>query len=217
MSLSLKRNLFFPCYCQKANSERVYQFRQEPTPHLLERLARMGTFAVATCPQRPDGGEVIPAHAGVIQPLLRAASAVLVWPPSKTARQLSYPAEILVRERGRHAFDLSRDILSGYEYFWNAVAWRRGSLVIRIDQALPDMNQVFAHCSGPALLWSRHQLAKGDSIAALRYCDAAADQGAIAFCFSASNGIEHLSVFAAEKRLASLYLTAYESCRPFDQ
>ena len=75
--------------------------------------------------------------------------------------------------------------------------------------------EIFMHCSGPAVFSSRYQLAKADSRAALRYCDECVSSGELAFCFSASNGIEDLSVFAPQSTLTELYRVAVDYCRPF--
>ncbi len=193
----------------------MHTCRTETTAELLENLATIGTFSVATCWRRPDADEVLPAHSKVIRPLLSVATAAFVWPSSKQAHPVDYPDVILIPERGRYRFDLSRDVLSGYEWFWNASAWCRGSIVLRVNKLPMNMAEIFMHCSGPAVFASRYQLAKGDSRSALRYCDACVFQGDFAFCFSASNGIECLSVFAPEPTLKELYLTSYDYCRPF--
>ena len=193
----------------------MHHCRTERTPALLTHLASIGTFAVSTCWRSPDPDEVLPAHSKVIRPLLSAASEAFVWPPATEANPLEYPEEILARERGRYRFDLSHDVLTGYMRFWNASGWRRGSIVLRLTQPPMNMVEVFMHCSGPGVFSSRYQLLKGDSRAALRYCESCASDGELAFCFSASNGIEQLSVFAPQPMLEELYRVAYDYCRPF--
>lgn len=58
-------------------------------------------------------------------------------------------------------------------------------------------------------------MAKGDPRAALRYSDECVSQGELAFCFSASNGIQHLGVFAPQTVLQELWHIASDYCRPF--
>ena len=138
-------------------------------PETLEYLARLRTFIVQPCQHIPDFDERVPAHAKVIRPLLSAASEAFLWPPGNKQRTVQYPAEILSRERGRYRFDLSRDILTGYERLWHAVSWARGSIALRLPRLPNNFIEILMHCSctPPAVLSSRYQLATGDSAGAI--------------------------------------------------
>jgi hypothetical protein len=148
----------------------MHRCRQETTPELLERLERMRAFSVSTCWRSPDPDEIVPAHSKIIRPLLSASTTALAWPPAKLDRALEYPTGVLVPERGRYRFALSRDVLTSYEWFWNASSWRRGSIVLRLTKAPMNIAEIFMHCSGPAVYSNRHQLGMGDSQGAIRYC-----------------------------------------------
>ncbi|MBE2287465.1 MAG: hypothetical protein IAE77_28680 [Prosthecobacter sp.] len=193
----------------------MHPHRAEIPSESFDHLALAGTFFVSTCLTCPEADAVLPAHSKVIQPLIRGATTAMVWPPAKGARALAFPADILLPERGRYRLDLTRDVFSGHERFWNASGWSRGSIVLRMHEPPNDIAEIFMNCSGPATFSSRYQLAKGDSKSAICYCDKSASQGDVAFCFSASNGIQHVSIFAPPDTLKALYQTAYSYCRPF--
>ena len=175
----------------------------------------MKTFSVSTCRRSPDGDGIIPAHSMVIRPLLASATEAYVWPESTNTTPVEYPSDILTRERGRYRFDLTQDVLSGYERFWNASGGRRGAIVIRLAEEPPNLVEIFMHCSPPLVYSSRYQLTKDGAQAAIRYCDKCISDDDLAFYLSNSNGIEHLSVFAAESKILRLYQTASDYGRPF--
>jgi len=189
----------------------------EITPEILECLSRLRSFLLNTCPASVDFNDRPPAHSKVIRPLLASASEAFVWPPLNKLKPVPYPTDILTPQRGRHRFDLSSDILSGHERFWHAGAGARGSIALRLPCLPNNFIEILMHCSRPgsAVLSSRYQLTKGDSAGAIRYCDEVVDSGEFAFLFSASNGIQHLSVFAPAHELERLYRLALDWCRPF--
>ena len=181
-------------------------------------LAQLRSFVVSPIrrPASADGHH--PGFTNVIRPLLAAASEAFAWPPKSKRDPVAYPPEILIPERGRYRLDLSRDAIAGNESFWHATAGRRGSIAIRLPLLPADMVQIFRHCSRlpgcdePAVLSSRYQLSKSDSPGAIRYCDDVIDGDEYAFLFSATNGIEYMSVFARAEELEKLYQLAAEEC-----
>lgn len=70
-------------------------------------------------------------------------------------------------------------------------------------------------CTPAAVCVSRYELSQSDSVGAIRYCDSVIDQGEFAFLFSATNGIQYLSIFAPGHEIETLYRLALDWCRPF--
>jgi hypothetical protein len=181
----------------------------------LGHLTKMKTFLVSTCRRSPDGDGIIAAHSMVIRPLLASASEAYLWPASTDRASVEFPSSILIRERNRYKLDLMQDVLSGHERFWNAGGGRRGEIVIRLKEEPPNLVEIFMHCSPPCVLSSRYQLTRDGAQAAVRYCDKCISDNDIAFYFSSSNGIQHLSVFAPESKILRLFQTALDYGRPF--
>lgn len=91
----------------------------------------------------------------------------------------------LKKERGKYAFDLSQDCISQYEFFWNAVAHRRGSIVIVLPP-YTDLSYLFED-NKIDLLANPYS---GNNKAAIDLCKKEMTNGNLAFCLSASNGME---------------------------
>lgn len=193
------------------------------TSETLELLDRMRSFVVEPCRRPPSVGGHHPAFENVIRPLLALADEAYVWSPRSKKRSMAYPMEILLPERGRFRFDLSKEVIEGHELFWTASAHSRGSIAIRLPHLPKDMERLFGYCSRlagcdePAILASRYQLAQSDSPGAIRYCDSAIDCGQFAFLFSASNGIQILSIFAPRSELVKLYQLASIHCPAYQR
>ena len=181
----------------------------------LEHLTKMKAFSVSTCRRSPVGDVIIPAHTMVIRPLLASAKEAYVWPASTDSAPVEYPSDILSRDRGRYRFNLMQDVLSGHERFWNASGGCRGAIVIRLKEEPPNLVEIFMHCSPPLVYSSRYQLTQDGAQAAIRYCDKCISENDLAFYFSNSNGIEHLSVFAPESKILRFYQTASDYGRLF--
>jgi len=184
----------------------------------LELLDRLRSFVVEPCrrPMSADGHHA--AFNTLIRPLLATASEAYVWPAMSKDRPATYPMDILTAERGRYRFDLSKDVISGYEPFWHASAGSRGSIALCLPRLPDDIVGVLTHCSRlpgcnePAILSTRYQLSKSDSAGAIRYCDSVIERSEYAFLFSATNGISVMSIFAPRNELIRLYQLAAEHC-----
>lgn len=84
------------------------------------------------------------SRAEVVRPLLAAASEGLVWsrgtkgPTSRWGdRPAEFPAEMLIRERGRWRLDLTREVYAGYGPFWYGSD--RGSIALRLPRLPLDI------------------------------------------------------------------------------
>jgi len=141
-------------------------------------LARVRAFLVEPQRRPPAADGHNRAFTYVIRPLLAVASEAIVWPPPRDHdRPVEYPRDVLIAERGRYRFDLSKDVVSGYESFWLAGAFSRGSIAIRLPRLSLDMAELFSNCMLSAgsdevnILASRYQYSQCDSPGAIRYCN----------------------------------------------
>src|SRR5207244_362647 len=100
----------------------------------LREVARTGRFAVNLTPRSVRWHYNIfsrlPAHEGVLRPILRRADECLVYGIAPDSRIFRISSAILQRDKRRHRIVLSGDPISGHELLWNAHGGERGSIVI---------------------------------------------------------------------------------------
>ncbi|MBN2023616.1 MAG: hypothetical protein JW809_12595 [Pirellulales bacterium] len=185
---------------------------------VLETLKRNGSFFVSVYPQCPHGVDTrkrLPPHRLVIEPLIAQTHEMRIYGWDNTSVLCDEVLSLGKRKRGHIEADLSREVVKGHERFWNTGTWERGAIVLATAVTEEDIGSLFYWCSGPHVWSSLHQMRKGTPMSAIRYAQAVAAAGSTAFCFSASNGIEWMDVFADDIALGHLFAIAQERCRPF--
>lgn len=139
------------------------------------------------------------AFDSIITPLLKACLYAYAYQGRKESFHLydriNYPVDLaalpfLKKEKGKYAFDLSQNCISHYEFFWNAFAHRRGSIVIVLPSHT-DLSHLFKY-NEAGLLANPYS---GNNKAAIDLCKKEMASGNLAFCLSASNGMEHAVLY----------------------
>jgi len=163
------------------------------------------------CPAFQDAEERLPPHRLVVEPLVEVAVEIRVHPANKC--ELPMPPHT---RRGRSLWlDPSAEIVKGWELFWNSGGWKRGAITLKVPVNEVDWDGVFSWTEYGGVWSSRHQILKGSPSAAVSYADRNGTGDHVVGCFSASNGIEWLDVWAEPKMACQLDATAKTMCRHF--
>ena len=111
------------------------------------------------CPLGEEVSERLPPHQLVIEPLLQAASEVVVHQP----RGHAFSAEPPPHVKRRSALVLTNDLnlVRDWPAFWNAGAWARGTISIHVRMALVDWPALFSVTEYVGVWASRYQILKG--------------------------------------------------------
>ena len=154
----------------------------------------------------------LPPHRFVLKPLLDVAVEVSV-----RGRILdpALPVPPAVRKQSVLYLDLTRDVLTGWEWFWNANAWARGAILITVPRQRVDWATLFSWTEYTGVWASRWQIAKGTPRTAISHADKAARGEAVIISLSASNGIEHADVWSDPGTCRELDALARAHCRRF--
>ena len=149
-------------------------------------------------------GDHTSAHDEIIAPLLQNALAAYVYNGRKDSiagafGSIEHPLNLsefsfLVRERGKFRLDLARECVNGAEIFWNACSFRRGSVVVLLDEDF-DMAPILRRCAEISIDETPNM---GNSPAATKLAKRAMSEGQIAVLFSAGGGIEWMDIYAPE-------------------
>jgi len=146
----------------------------------------------------------MPAHTLVIRPLLAQAERAYVYRGTKEPYfaygGMQIPIDLtqedmLIFDKGKFRFDLAKECVLGHEYLWNAIGFKRGSMVVVAKAGKIDLKALFRHTSEPGLLDNPNSW---NTASATKLCRSEAKKGHIAFIFSASNGIENMCVYAQD-------------------
>ncbi|MCM3155335.1 hypothetical protein M3611_25310 [Priestia megaterium] len=150
--------------------------------------------------------EELPAHDLILRPLLRSAKECYVYGLNKDTELLHKCTDILSFTRNKYQLDLKKEVIRGYERFWNATGWERGSILLFLElETLKELN-IFTYCYDPGTFDNPNT---GESIAAIRFCKGViSKEKKVGLCFSASNGIEWMKVYADKDSLKELYKCA---------
>jgi hypothetical protein len=185
----------------------------------VDLLERLRSFSVNTCPVSLIGNEEskrVPAHRLMVQPLVDAAVEIRIFsmPKESEIRKLIEP--IVLDQQGSIKLDLNKEVVQGFEALWNATSWRRGAIAIRLKASELNWEALLKYCAGPHVWAATAERRKVIPDAAVRWCnDFTRAPGRVAACFSASNGIQGLELFAAPEKLFPLYRLAEKNCRTF--
>jgi hypothetical protein len=169
------------------------------------RLARLGSFRAELISDEveeiaPD--ESLSVHRRVIRPLLAVADECFVYSLRRGSPLLTRCEAILSPDRGRHALDLSQEVVVGYEPLWNATARDRGSIVAVVPAAAFD-RAVFRSALRFYVIDNPNV---SHTPAAVRYCRAVAKAGKLAFSFT-KHSARSVQVYGPPQALQRLYLS----------
>jgi hypothetical protein len=181
----------------------------------LEYLQRTGVFYVTLIGDGFEGRkpeEPVPTHETVLRPLLGMARGAWVYGIKPGSQASASAGEILVRDKGRHRIRTEGEPIVGREYFWNATAGKRGSIVVLVDCNAPAFLRLLPFCHSPrimsnytvahtpsAIRFAREQVASGEQIACL---------------LSRSNGFRWMHIMARPDIAEPLFAQAKRLCDP---
>lgn len=150
-----------------------------------------------------EENEVIPAHELILRPLLLCAKECYVYGLKKDTELFQQCTDILSFTRNKYKLDLKKEVIEGYEQLWNATGWQRGSILIFLESEKLKKLNIFTSCYDPSISENPNS---GESAAAIRFCkDVVTKEKLVGLCFSASNGIECMKVYAEYHTLKELY------------
>jgi hypothetical protein len=179
-------------------------------------LKKVGCFSIGTWdPWKIKKRSVGEAEAcrRFVSPLLRSADHARLYPTSIQSIELALASSILLPKRGYLELNLSKECVKGFEDFWRAGAQKgeylRGTIVV-VQPATTPLSSLLKQCVLYGVPSSRYQIQKGCSTAAIKFASEQARLGKRCFLFSASNGVEHVDVFAPVGILEADLLTAYQ-------
>lgn len=150
-----------------------------------------------------EENEVLPAHDLILRPLLSCATECYVYGLKKDTELFHRSADILSYTCNKHKLDVNKEVLKGYEQLWNSTGWQRGSILIFLEpEKLKELN-IFTSCYDPSISENPNS---GESAAAIKFCKSIINkEKVVGLCFSASNGIEWMKVYADKHILKELY------------
>ncbi|RBL89478.1 hypothetical protein [Chitinophaga flava] len=152
----------------------------------VELLSEAGSY------RNYEETDPFPSHKTIIQPLLKNSFYGCVFGLKKDSALYLSNADILISDKGKFRFDLSKECVAGHEYLWNVRGWERGSIIILLKNDV-DFSEIFKHTYRPS--FSNNPNA-GNSLSAIKKCKAEAALGNVAICFPASNGSEWMQIYA---------------------
>lgn len=169
------------------------------------RLARLGSFRAELISDEVEEiapEESLAVHRRVFRPLLEIAAECFVYGLKRGSPLFTRCEAILSPARGRHALDLSQEVVLGYEPLWNATARERGSIVAIVptdafDRAIFRSALRFYVIDNPNI---------SHTPAAIRYCRATAKAGKLAFSFT-KHSARSVQVYGPPQALQRLYLS----------
>jgi len=144
--------------------------------------------------------EALPVHRRVIRPLMALASEAFVFGVRPGSAVLERCASILIPARGKHALDLSQEVVVGQEPLWNSGHQDRGSIVASMPIAAFD-KKVFRFARRFFVIDNPNT---SNTISAVRYCRTVTRRDRLAFCFT-FHSARNVKVYGPPKVLQTLY------------
>jgi hypothetical protein len=152
----------------------------------------------------------LPAHSLVIKPLIEKSLFTYVYGLKKDDELVKLNTDILIADKGKYKFDISKECVIGHEKLWNLTGWKRGSIIIVIEKDKINFSEIFKNTYNPRLLNTPNS---GNTISAIKKCKEEAEKDNIAICLSASNGMEWLQIFAKGETFKAIVNEAKNYCK----
>ncbi|MBK8172135.1 MAG: hypothetical protein IPK60_17570 [Sandaracinaceae bacterium] len=181
------------------------------TPHAMQRFQLMLTWKHEG--YRYESGAMLDCYEDFLRPLTRVAESIAVYDTSKSDALFEEHKSILRREKGKCVFDLESEIIRGHERLWGANGGRRGSILVIADPTRIDFEELFKRSHSPDVGDNPNA---GDSPGAVRAARLLTKKGKVAFLFPRNNGMQYVTVCAAQALSNALFATATRSCTQVD-
>ena len=169
-----------------------------------------------------EENDKLPAHELVIRPLLENSIDTFIYNGTKEefflCGKMQVPIklkqeDILISDKGKFKFNKTKECVTGHEYLWNATMWKRGSIVIVLENNLDMFREIFKHTYNPDLLATPNM---GNSVSAIKKCKEEMEKGKIVVCLSASNGMEYMQIYVGQRKTNELLKIAEKNCQRVD-
>jgi hypothetical protein len=155
----------------------------------------------------------LPAHNLVIRVLIEHCTGAYLYGLKKDNELFIQNSDILQSDKGKYRFDTTKECITGHEVLWNVTGWKRGSIVIILENGKIDFKTLFKHCFRPGLSATPNM---GNSISATKKCKKEASRNNIGICFPASNGLEWMQIYASPALTRELLSEARIYCQEKD-
>ncbi len=166
------------------------------------------------CPFSADELHRIPPHRLIIEPLVAVSDEICVFQNPKYAIEVPMPPHKELK-RGCYQLDQTRELVRGWERFWNAGSWRRGAITLRLNRHSINWEDLFLWTEYGGVWSSRNEIRKGTPTIAITYCDSNAVDSIVVVSLSASNGIQWMDIWADVSACVELDKLAQATCRNF--
>jgi hypothetical protein len=160
------------------------------------------------------------AYEFVIKPLLENCLYSYVYGLKDDNELYIENKEILIREKGKYKFDITKDCVNGHEYLWGSVGGKRGSIIIILENDLSIFDKILKHTFYDIHIQGDDPVDNnpntGNTISAIKKCKEEMAKGNIGICFSASNGIESMNIYVEQEDKNKLIKMYIDSSKKID-
>ena len=166
-----------------------------------------------------DLKDSLPAHDLIIKPLLDNCIYCYVFGISDDSDLYLNNKNILIKDKGKHKIDTSKECIKGHEYLWNVTGGKRGSIIIVLENNLDLLNKLLKHtfidieCDIPLM----DNPNSWNTISAIKKCKEEMDNGNIAICLTRNNGLEVMFIYIEEKCKENIIKSIMEKCKKIDR
>jgi hypothetical protein len=140
-----------------------------------------------------DLKEKLPAHDLVLRPLLENCIYSLIYGLNDELYKSNMA--ILINEKGKHRFDLTKECINGHEYLWNGR--ERGSIIIILKNDLSIFEKIFENTLNPFEII--YPVSENKNPARKR-CKEEMEKGNIGICFGKKTGIEDMQIYTRQHK-----------------
>jgi len=155
----------------------------------------------------------IPAYEFILKPLIKNCLYAYVYGLRGDSKLYIQNKDILIYEKGKYRFDLTKECVTGHENLWNARKWNRGSIVIILENDLEIFEKIFKYTYNPSLLGTPNS---GNTKSAIKKCKEEMNNNRIGICITASNGIDWIQIYIEQEKADELFLMAEQNCKKSD-
>ena len=122
--------------------------------------------------------------------------------------------DILIYEKGKYKFDLNKECVLGHEDLWYANKYRRGSIIIILENNLKIFENIFKYVFNPGISGTPNS---GNTHSAVKKFKEEMKNGRIGICLPASNGIDWMDIYINQENMEELFMIAEKSCNKTDR
>jgi hypothetical protein len=154
-----------------------------------------------------------PEHDLVIRPLLENCIYSYIYVPKENVETYSNNRDILIKEKGKYRFDLSKECIKGHERLWNCYDYDNDhynycSLIIIMQNNFNLFDNIFENTYNPGVLGTPNT---GNSISALKKCKEEMDIGNTGICINWDCNSSYMLIYT--KRHDELLEMAINKCK----